>query len=103
MRVLLKNPALRRYWFRTSSSTGFGVTAFSRTDAEELLAAAGLMAYVVRDLEEVVEDVDVSTLDQSHIWRHMGPTLFRGVWYPCLNLGPHDTKAYQVRHNNGCT
>lgn len=89
MRPLLDNPLLRRYWFRTNSFTGYGVTAYSQ-DAEELLGRAGILPKVLAHLKEVVEDVDVSTLDQHHIRANMGPPNLRGIWYPCRNLAPND-------------
>jgi len=62
----------------------FGVTAFSVEDALCILADEG----VDRDLiKAIVENVDVRTLDQRSIIPNMGPPSFRGIWYPCLNIG----------------
>ena len=82
----LKNPLLRRYWFYTGESSGFGVTAYSTEDAESLLEQVGRPEHILAQLKGVVEDVDVSRLDLYHVRRNMGPPNFRGVWYPCLNL-----------------
>jgi hypothetical protein len=77
-----KNPLLRRYWFRRPGGFGFGVTAYSVEDAECLLLKAGL----ARDWVEVVEDIDVSSLDEGHVLPNVGGVTFRGVWYPAMNL-----------------
>jgi hypothetical protein len=37
-------------------------------------------------LTTVVPDVDIRTLDQAHVIPNMGPVVFRGVWFPRLNL-----------------
>ena len=79
------NPLLRRYWFKTKEHLGFGVTAYSLRDAEQLLdeAARGLgMDYEVL---EVIGDVDVRALDQNHVLPNMGLVNVRGVWFPNLN------------------
>jgi hypothetical protein len=82
MAELPKNPALRRFWFRRPVGFGYGVTALSVQDAEQLLARAGL----AWDWVEVVEDVDLSGLDSGHVLPNVGGVAFRGVWYPALNL-----------------
>ena len=33
-------------------------------------------------IKDMVEDVDVSTLDANHVLPNMGITLKRGVWFP---------------------
>jgi hypothetical protein len=83
---------LRRFWFRTEVGLGYGVTAFSRSDAEQLLRAHGYPDGS-RPIIEVVEDVDVSALDQSHVLLNSGPVVVRGVWYPCHNLEPRRINA----------
>ena len=79
-----RDQLLTRYWFLVPGIAGFGVTAYSLADALFLLEAEGVL--VQRDTE-VVEDVDVSTLDAGHVLPNSGPSCFRGVWYPCLNIG----------------
>jgi hypothetical protein len=76
---------LRRFWFPVLGRMGIGVTAFD-------LGEATRMANEVRDrlfplspeLDDVIEDVDVSTLDERHVVPNMGPVVVRGVWYPRL-------------------
>lgn len=78
------NQQLRRYWFAVPGLNGFGVTAFSVDDARFLLEAEG---YLIDADVEVITDVDVSTLDPNHVLPNVGPSSFRGVWFPCLNVG----------------
>ena len=69
----LSNPLLRRYWFKTKEHIGLGVTAYSVDDAMTLFDSAA--RFLGRDYEvlEVVEDVDVRDLDQTHVVPNMGP------------------------------
>ncbi|MES2463540.1 MAG: hypothetical protein V4671_23450 [Armatimonadota bacterium] len=87
MRLLLKNPLLRRYWFQTKIQQGLGVTAYSQADAEEILRIAGYFPTYIPLVQEIVEDIDVSQI-VDNVQRNMGPPSVRGVWYPCLNLHP---------------
>ena len=82
----LKNETqkLRRYWFAYPGLLGFGVTAYSLDDAYFLLEAEG---YLIDRSVEVIVDVDVSTLNPKEILPNAGPSSFRGVWFPCLNIG----------------
>ena len=83
---------LHRYWIEFDASdapfgmtSGCGVTAFDREDAMRLLSQAigGSPPAAVR----VIEDVDVSTLDEGHVLPNMHPPSGRGVWFPML--GPY--------------
>lgn len=75
---------LTRYWFRVPGHYGFGVTAFTLNDAFFLLEAEG---FLLDRITEVIVDVDVSTLDARHVLPNSGPSCFRGVWFPCFNIG----------------
>jgi hypothetical protein len=77
---------LTRFWFKADRGLGFGVTAQSAGDAERLLASAGFVRGRDFEVVEVVENVDVRTLDQNHVLPNMGPPHTRGVWFPRLNL-----------------
>jgi hypothetical protein len=79
---------LRRFWFEfdRSSKSAFltpwcGVTAFDVDDAKSIIESRvfldGLPA-----ITKVIEDVDVSTLDENHVRRNMAPPNWRGIWYP---------------------
>lgn len=79
---------LHRYWIRIEpgqARTGeaqFGITAYSETDALEIL---GYLVFTTADLPqiaEVVADVDVQSLDQGHVIPNMHPPNWRGIWYP---------------------
>ena len=80
----IEKQLLRRYWFLVPGIAGFGVTAYSLDDARFLLEAEGVL---IDGEIEVVEDVDVSTLDARRVLPNAGPSCFRGVWFPCLNIG----------------
>jgi len=75
---------LTRYWFNVPGLFGFGVTAYSLDDAFFLLESEGIL---LGGDSEVVEGVDVSSLDAAHVISNSGPPCLRGVWYPCLNIG----------------
>ena len=78
------NKHLTRYWFKVPDLFGFGVTAFSVEDALFLLEAEGVL---MPPEVEIIADVDVSQLDAKHVISNVGPPCFRGVWFPCLNIG----------------
>lgn len=87
----LPNPLLKRYWFLVPELLGFGVTAFSIDDAYMLLEAEG---YLIDRNTKVIIDVDVSILDARHVLPNAGPTCFRGVWFPCFNIGRVEPGAH---------
>jgi hypothetical protein len=65
---------------------GLGVTAYSRADAEALLAEVGFTRDRDYSWSGAIENIDIRALDQLHVVPNMGPPSFRGVWYPCRNL-----------------
>lgn len=73
---------LTRYWFRTKSGYGIGVTAYSLPDARALIAAQSVSTS--GEIVDVVENVDVNTLDEGHVIPNMGPPNVRGIWFPNL-------------------
>jgi len=86
--MTLKRPELISFWIKTfdpHGPLGYGVTAWSLEDAIGLIRLAG---YSI-DLDEVTvsEDVHPHQVDDRHIAPNSGPSTFRGVWYPCLNIG----------------
>lgn len=90
-RKLRGSDVLIRFWVtlneegeiraRSSSPLGYGVTAFDRDDAIELLRA-DVFGGELPTVESIIEDVDMSTLDDGHIRPNMETPAFRGVWYP---------------------
>jgi hypothetical protein len=82
---------LRRYWFRFRGPSetlpagvayGCGVTAHDYVDAVELLEAQIFEGADFPEIEEVVEEVDVSDLDAGHVLPNMDDPGRRGVWFP---------------------
>ncbi len=80
---------LRRYWFRFDGigpydplQRGCGVTAYSYEDALAILGQTVFKEQGVLAVAEVIEDVDIRTLDQGHAIPNMEAPVWRGVWYP---------------------
>jgi hypothetical protein len=63
-------------------SLGCGVTAYSLDDAKALLNQLVFKDGSWPCVAEVIEDVDVSTLERGHVIPNMEPPVWRGVWYP---------------------
>ena len=76
---------LRRFWFKTRPGLGYGVTASSRGEAEQMLSEYSYprSGEVV---VEVIENIDVRTLDQKHVIPNAGPSAVRGIWFPFHNI-----------------
>jgi hypothetical protein len=77
--------SLRRYWMRFQHNPslsfprpGCGVTAHNYEDALAII----FRGRDVPQIEEVIEDVDISSLDQKHVIPNMEAPVWRGVWYP---------------------
>jgi hypothetical protein len=75
---------LIRCWFETDASYGIGITAYSKEDAMELLAKDQQLAK--EKVLQIIENVDIRTLDQGHVIPNMGPPNFCGIWYPNISL-----------------
>ena len=82
----LENRLLRRFWFKTKKGLGIGVTAYSLDDAKTIVSKATEEIGKMTEIVAIVEDIDITTLDQNHIIPNMGPPNLRGVWYPRLNI-----------------
>lgn len=80
----LNNPLLHRYWFRTKNWIGVGVTAYSLDEANRFFDEAARDLSRSYEVLEIIEDVDIRTLDQNHVVPNMRPPNFRGVWFPML-------------------
>jgi len=85
---VITNPLLKTYWIESPEVhiLGFGVTAFSREDAFQLLGASGYALSSDDPAIRVIEGIQVADLDQNHVIPNMGPIVFRGVWFPRANL-----------------
>lgn len=83
---------LCRYWFtfepepgRTlpfGLGLGCGVTAHDRSDAEVLISERVFRGSELPPVGMVVENVDVSTLDEGHVLPNIGDVTRRGIWFP---------------------
>ncbi len=88
----MKEP-LHRYWIEfdltiddprsvTGLMLGCGVTAYTRDDALYLVRSRVLHGEALPPIKSIVEDVDVSMLDQGHVMPNIWPPIWRGVWFP---------------------
>lgn len=80
---------LHRYWICFKTDSGFavprpgcGVTAYDYNDALIILAETIFANEAIPEIKHVVEDVDISKLDQKHVIPNMEAPTWRGVWYP---------------------
>jgi hypothetical protein len=83
---------LARYWFRfdlaidqlppPGTLLGCGVTAASRGEAIQLLRERVFHSDSLPPIQECVEGVDISMLDQNHVRPNMGDPEPRGIWFP---------------------
>ena len=64
---------------------GVGVTAYTIDDAKELLRQMVFKDEPLPHVSNIIENLDVSTLDAGHILPNIGVPTVRGVWYPNLN------------------
>jgi hypothetical protein len=97
---------LRRFWFEFAPSElvteqdskwpvpgrfgylpqGCGITAYDYQDALRLLSKWLIRGEDLPRFSRVIEDTDVSTLDADHVLPNAGCPVWRGVWFPALNL-----------------
>jgi hypothetical protein len=61
---------------------GCGVTAHSYDDALAILNETVFAGKRRPEIEHVVENVEISALDQKHVIPNMEAPTWRGVWYP---------------------
>ncbi|MBI1867945.1 MAG: hypothetical protein HYS06_06585 [Methylocystis sp.] len=85
---------LRRYWFQLEElsppdllNRGCGITAYDIEDASVILRNIVFSIYKPRDVLAVVEDIDISTLDEGRVRKGIGDPSVYGVWFP---LGLND-------------
>jgi hypothetical protein len=78
-----------RYWVRlvpleppTAANLGIGVTAFDREDALNLIKRHVFPDRRMPPVVEIIENVDVSTLDRRHVIPNMHPAIRPGIWFP---------------------
>jgi hypothetical protein len=83
---------IKRFWFEFFRSQekplpmgvqhGCGLSAYNHDDAVELLKQKVFEGTELPTIENMVEDVDVSTLDNGHVLPNMGDVTIRGIWFP---------------------
>ena len=80
----LLDTKLVRFWCKSERRFGVGITAYSREDADQILAET--IDYYALDVEiyDVVTNIDIRNLDQNHVLPNMNPSNKRGVWFPML-------------------
>jgi hypothetical protein len=64
---------------------GCGVTAYTPEDALWLIQRDVFRGKPLPEVEKVIEDVDVSTLDafnDPHLKSNFGVPIWRGIWFP---------------------
>jgi hypothetical protein len=86
----MANSPLTAYWIQSPDLAmpfGYGVTAFSRSDAFELIRSYGLRLPDDVSQLRVTENVRVSDLDADHVVPNIGPIVVRGVWFPFTKVG----------------
>jgi hypothetical protein len=81
-------PELTRYWFHFEGTSapalqlGCGVTAHDYDDAIGLIRDRIFKNKPMPRVREVIEDIDLTTLDAKHILPNTGIPVARGVWFP---------------------
>lgn len=80
---------LRRYWVKfqhtpapSALALGVGVSAFGKEDALALIGERVFVEHELPPILEMIEDVDVRTLDEGHVIPNMGVVARRGIWFP---------------------
>ena len=83
---------LTRYWikFETQAAyepliVGCGVTAYNKDDVVILIDEVLFKYFDKRQIAEIIPNIDIQTLEASHIRPNMGNPVVRGIWYPNLN------------------
>lgn len=86
----MKGSPLISFWIippEKNGPLGFGVTAFSLTDALGIISKFGYDLPDDVNQLQVIEDVKVSELDHKKVVPRMGPIAVRGLWYPFTKVG----------------
>jgi hypothetical protein len=66
---------------------GYGVTAFSLTDAFEIVVRAGYQLPDDKSTLRVRAEITPLELEHPYVREHMGPIVVRGLWYPFRVVG----------------
>lgn len=84
--------SLTRYWFKFDLTIddpyplgvlrGCGVTAWSYEDAVTLLKQRVFTEDPFPNISKVIENIDISTLDENEVIPNMAAPIYRGIWFP---------------------
>ena len=89
---------LKRYWFEFDFSddgltrfgyltpTGCGITAYDYANALRIMRVFILRGNSLPRFSRIIENVDVSTIEDMNVVPNLGVPVWRGVWYPSYNL-----------------
>lgn len=86
----MSSPTLTAFWIEgpdPRGPLGYGVTAFSLTDAFEIVARAGYLLPDDKGTLLVRADITPADLEHPYVREHMGPIVVRGLWYPFRGIG----------------
>jgi hypothetical protein len=82
---------LRRFWFSFQKATqpnalnmGCGITAYDEADARKMLTMVVFPMFGEQPIDQIIEGIDVQTLEANHVLPNIGNPAVRGVWYPAL-------------------
>jgi hypothetical protein len=91
--------SLKRYWFEFDFgddelsrygylpiSRGCGITAYDYDDALHIMRYFLIQDKEMLRLGRVIENIDISTIEDMNIIPNLGVPVWRGVWYPAFNL-----------------
>jgi len=86
----LDEATLRAFWIEgpdPGGPLGYGVTAFSLTDAFEIIERVGYRLSRDRGDLRVHPDIKPADIVHRYVREHMGPIVVRGLWYPFIEPG----------------
>ena len=66
---------------------GYGITAFSLTDAFEIVARAGYRLPDDKSTLHIRADIKLADIEHRFVRDHIGPIVVRGLWYPFIDVG----------------
>jgi hypothetical protein len=86
----MNSSTLTAFWIEGPDARGplgYGVTAFSLTDAFEIVARAGYQLPNDKSTLRFQADIKPADLVHGFVREHMGPIVVRGLWYPFRGVG----------------
>lgn len=82
---------LHMYWFKLNLKNdqphphgvllGCGITAYDYSDALNILKTVVFDGFDLPEFE-VIEDMNLATLEPNHVRPNIGNPVLRGIWYP---------------------